>query len=468
MQLTLGRLRVKDFRGHILGIIWEVASEYYAASRQLPPRETLLMESSARVETGRIPCGNVIGGTAAEAIAEAFSIPLDENYGRQLLSQFILEAQAGAAIREMANSSVVTPESIEELHQALRNANISGSSAVDLARHSAAVLLNNPDTFRPVRFVTSGYEKLDTALGGGLAEGEATSLSAPAGVAKTTLAVNMALRIAATRMPVGIVSLEMPAADIARLMVAIDGNIRRRAVRESTLTVEETARFTASITRLSSLPIYIVDRRDFAVDPEHPEAPAMQAVGDLIRDGVERHGWRLVIIDYLAKIGPFDVEDLVRYPRLTNWAFDTARRTGVHVLALMQANKAAYSRRDARTKKPTAALEDTKGTIEVVADFDNAAALTRADWNSEQQTDPSDLKAIALKVRQGPGGTVPFVFHKSTGRIVEPPPPAPPRYYGGADAPASPAPTAPSPAAQPVRPESPPVASQVRPAFLRA
>lgn len=290
---------------------------------------------------------------------------------------------------------------------------------VDLAAHVAAVQLKAACTFQKVEYVKTGYPLLDRALGGGWALGESTSLFAPSSMGKSAVMVNLALAVARQATPAAVLSLEMRDADIWRLATGITGGIPRNHIRHLTMTALETERFAQAIQKLSALPLAVIDRRAFPLDPEHPEAPTMQAISAVMQDGVKHCGWRVVFLDYLAKVGPFDGEDLRRMARLTNWIFDTAQRSGLHIVALAQANKSCFGRKEKGTDKRTIELQDSKGGVEVVADLDNCIGLIRHDWNTGKPVDPVAMKAVVLKARQGPGGTAPLIFCKSTGEIHE-------------------------------------------------
>ncbi len=105
-----------------------------------------------------------------------------------------------------------------------------------------------------------------------------------------------------------------------------------------------------------------------------------------------------------------------RIPRLTDWCFDIAQRSGVHMVALAQSNKAAFGRRD-NAGHMSLGLEDVRGAIQTVADFDNVIGLSRDDWNTDEPIDPASMSAVVVKARHGSGGKAPLVFFKSTGRI---------------------------------------------------
>jgi len=290
------------------------------------------------------------------------------------------------------------------------------TSGIDLSLRGADVRLLDPATFKRAQFVTSGYASLNDALGGGFALGETTTVFAPSSMGKSSMMANMALNMARSGVSVAILSLEMPECDIWKLLTGIAAQVPRLNLRQNKMTTQESQNLATAVSTLSACKLDVIDRRCFQPDP----GPCMDVVGNMIRDGVRHRGWQAVFIDYLTKVGPHDDDEVSRVPRLTNWAFDLAQRTGVHIVALAQSNKGAYGRLDAKTKKRTVSLEDVKGVVEAVSDFDNVIGLVRNDWNTGLPQDPVDLTAVTLKARQGPTGYVALQFYKSIGRIIEP------------------------------------------------
>lgn len=293
------------------------------------------------------------------------------------------------------------------------------TGGIDLSQRSAGVRLLAQETFQPAKFVTSGFRTLNGPLGGGLAAGETTTLFAPTSMGKTSMMANMALNMALDGVAVAILSLEMPESDIWRLVTGILAMVPRLHVRQNTLTPQESINFAASIQRIAACRLDVIDRRCFQADSKNAGA-CMDVIGSVVRDGVRQCGWHAVFIDYLSKVGPHDDDEVSRLPRLTNWAFDLAQRTGVHIVALAQSNKSAFGRVDKKTKQRTVSLEDVKGVVEAVCDFDNVIGLVRNDWNTSAPQDPVEMRAVVLKARQGPTGSVPLTFYKSIGRIIEP------------------------------------------------
>jgi hypothetical protein len=213
----------------------------------------------------------------------------------------------------------------------------------------------------------------------------------------------------------------MRESDIWQLAVAAAADIPRQHIRKGTLSESEGLKFHDALSELSGRPLYVVDRSRFPVDEQNPEAPTMQAIAQVLREGERFCRWRLVFIDYLMKVGPFEGDDLTRLPRLTSWVFDLAQRLDVHIVALAQSAKSSWGRTDGSGAR-TVALQDSKGGIENVADFDAAIGLVRDDWNTERQEDSPTMRAVVLKARHAPGGVCRLTFHRRTGRIEEAPP----------------------------------------------
>jgi hypothetical protein len=306
----------------------------------------------------------------------------------------------------------------EHLRQESQPPDGAEDDGVNLAACVASVALNAPETFKPVEYISTGYPSLDRVLGGGWARGESTSEFGASTMGKTCLAVNQAVRIAEQGFPIGYVSLEMRAKDVWQLATCIVGDVPRQHVRHATLTDLEAARLREAKERLAAWPLYVIDRTQIPTDPENPEAPTMAAVSAILRAGVAFFGWRAAFLDYLGKVGPFGQDELQRLSRLTNWACDTAQRLDFHFVCLAQTNKAAWNRLDADGKRDVS-LEDSKGPVEVIADFDYAIGVVRQDWNTDAPLDPSPMKVAVRKARYAPGGAVSLMFHRSTGRIVE-------------------------------------------------
>jgi hypothetical protein len=237
---------------------------------------------------------------------------------------------------------------------------------------------------------------------------------------KTTSALNLALKAAKQGVPTCFISLEMGEASIWQVATAIVADIPRQHVRRGTLVASEAERFNNARQEMSKWPLHVIDRTRFPIDPEAPEAPTMQTISQVLQEGVRICGWRLVFIDYLMKVGPFGADDLTRTPRLTNWIFDTAQRLNLHTVSLAQCGKASWGRVDADGHR-SISLEDVKGTVETVADMDNAIGLVRDDWNTETPQDSPPMRAVVLKARQASGGSCKLVFHRLTGRIEEAP-----------------------------------------------
>ncbi|HEY3319589.1 MAG TPA: DnaB-like helicase C-terminal domain-containing protein [Planctomycetota bacterium] len=409
--LALSTVKPDDFYNPQLSTLWSDLQAYHAQTGNLDESNlSAWMQETGRLKAhgGRDAIGLLFFESAKRPMT---NIDAEIDTVKRWSSKRRLWALS-RTIQDKIDAGEEHAVVLAEVHRQVESLD-GAQSGIDLSQCSASARLNDVSTFRPVTFYKTGFVDLDRALGGGLAAGEATSLFAPSGMGKSAFMCNLALNLTRGKTPAGILSLEMCEQDIWRLAVGILADIPRQHIRANTLTTVEKSRFGESMAMLAGWPLYVLDRRRF------PQAPDMAAVADVVRDGAKRYGWRVVLLDYLAKVGPFDADELTRIPRLTAWIFDLAQRTGVHVVALAQSNKASFDRQDNKKQRRAIALQDSKGGVEVIADFDNCIGLIRDDWNTDEPKDPAPMSATVLKARQGSGGVAPLVFWKSTGRIVE-------------------------------------------------
>lgn len=260
-------------------------------------------------------------------------------------------------------------------------------------------------------FISTGFPSVDAGMGGGLVLGESTALFAPTSVGKSTFTCNVFANMARAGNVVALLSLEMLARDLWRLLAGIVAGVPRIHVRRNTLTDAEQKRLEEAKRSIGTWKAFITDRTAFT------ESPTMRHIDELARELVELWGLQVLVVDYLNKVGPFGQNDLVRIPMLTNFFFDLGQRLNIHVLVLTQSSKGSIGIPGEEQK---ISLADAKGSVEIIADFDNVIGLARPDWNTDAPKEISPLTVSCLKSRQGPTGTTILEFNKLIGSITEP------------------------------------------------
>ncbi len=422
MQLACSHLDFDDFcdgREAIQKLVFAAGTQLFQQTKALPTRETMILECEQRCLRDPL-CDLEYQQRVSTFIEECYrERTLNSEYAITLIRQFIWERRVHFQIVDMAEKRWSTPEQVEELYKNASLTRINSAAAIDTTSLSAKSLLALPETFKPVRFVKTGYRKLDGALGGGLAVGEMSALIGPTGVGKSSWVANLALNLSEAGNPALIVSLEMTSLDLLRLAVCIKGRIPRMVLRSGIEKPDHMNSCVNASKAISETPLYLCDRFSFPGITMDSGPPDMEAVGAVIEQFVSRHGVRVVFLDYLAKIGPFDDEELRRMTMLNDWAFSLSRKQNIHIVALGQQNKASFLNKDKRSGKRGVDLHDARGGIECVADPDNVIFLVRDDWNTESPQSTSEMRIVVQKARQGPGGFATVKFHRRFGLIEE-------------------------------------------------
>ena len=250
-------------------------------------------------------------------------------------------------------------------------------------------------------FVRSGYEALDRVLGSGFVNGGLYIIAARPGCGKTTLALQIADKVAKSGMPVMFMTLEMSKEQITAKRIAVEAGIPYDNVFNGKLTPEELSKVTAACSKLSEYPIKINKKPNASVNDISFLAHQVKGLG-------------LIVIDYLGLIQQDKGKSL--YEKVTetsNSLKRLARSLNVPIVCLAQLNRECEGRLD---KKPRVSDLRDSGAIE--QDADGILLLYRdMEHPPEEEVMPADLGCIVGKNRHGKTGEVPFLFFLPTGRI---------------------------------------------------
>lgn len=255
-------------------------------------------------------------------------------------------------------------------------------------------------------FVPTGYQDIDTVLGGGMLNSGMYILAARPGVGKTTLAVNIADRVAKTGKAVLFVTLEMDTEQIESKRLARETGIPSNRLLMDVLSDEEWAAVAHAGDMLRAIPVHF-NRRD-TVTVAQVEQMALRV-----------DGLGLIVIDYIGKITPETQgrkQNRVEYmTEISGEIKNLARRFRVPVLALCQLNRAGADRKD-----PTPILSDLRDTGAIEQDADGVIFLHRADYYRPQGggNTTSDLQVILAKNRHGAVGECALAFDLAGSKLT--------------------------------------------------
>ena len=255
-------------------------------------------------------------------------------------------------------------------------------------------------------YVCTGYMELDKLLGGGMINSGLYLLAARPGMGKTTLALNIADRVAQVD-PVLFVSLEMDDEQLTAKRISRETGISSEKLLMQPLNDREYAQVAAATSKLSTLSLYT------------NKAPAA-TVGDISALARSIAGLRLVVVDYFGKIAPpaeFRRSGRVEYTTENSGALkDLARSLKIPVLALCQLNREVEARVDKRPQ-----LSDLRDTGALEQDADGVIFLYREDYYADPETVnpdiPSMMEVNLAKNRHGRVGKCDMAFSLASSRV---------------------------------------------------
>lgn len=257
-------------------------------------------------------------------------------------------------------------------------------------------------------YVKSGYASLDSVLSGGFMNGLVYILAGRPGMGKSTVALNIAERVARDR-GVLFISLEMSSLQITAKRISIYAGLPVNKVLNGGLSDGELSSAVSVCSRLAGSRLEIADEL-VGVD----EIPALASqVKDL----------GLIVIDQLSFL--CEASEYVSMRDATTKASKElsrlAKRLNKPILLLCQINRENTSRKD---KRPTMADLRESGAVEqdagAVLLLHREKYYKRTEDESEEDEDETEtLEIIVDKNRFGRTGSVKLCWHGSSGRVAE-------------------------------------------------
>lgn len=249
--------------------------------------------------------------------------------------------------------------------------------------------------------VPTGYTGIDDMVR--LLPGTLNIIGARPSMGKSSLASNIAMKMAHRNSPVGIFSMEMTKRNYIERMICSLAEIDYKRLLDRMLFDAEKKRSRDALNAIFDLPMYI----DESVAMTH------QQIASKVHRLKEDKGCQVFMIDYLQQMGSDrrgrEQSPNERFTEITEALRNMAKKEGVVVIALSQLSRAPDQRRG--DHRPMLSDLRDSGNIEQAAD--TVAFLYR--HHAYDSTDPSkakDAEFIVKKQRNGPVGTVPLIWRK--------------------------------------------------------
>lgn len=244
---------------------------------------------------------------------------------------------------------------------------------------------------RKDNFISSGFPKLDSILGGGFIRGGLYILGARPAVGKSTFAVNLADGITGNAL---FVSLEMTTEQIIAKRIARRIGISSSRLLSGQLSDQAWQKVAVATSAISQSGLYMNDRYDLTVSQIGLLA---QAVPEL----------RAVIVDYLGLVLPA-TRSASTYENVSQISRELKRLAlslNVPVICLCQLSRKVEERQN---KRPM--LSDLRDSGAIEQDADGVLFLYREDYYSGPPADgqPSRVELSVAKNRHGQTGETSF------------------------------------------------------------
>lgn len=276
-------------------------------------------------------------------------------------------------------------------------------SAVSAELDQAMVRIQNQDE-GALRGVPTTHVKLDQTLGG-FQRSDLIILAARPSVGKTAFAIDVACRVAAQNIPVGIFSLEMSMDQVVDRLIAVKGRTSLWRLRTGKLSHEgehnDFLKITNAISQLRDMPIFIDDTPGLNV-------LQMRAMARRLKS---EHGLGLLVVDYLQLMSSRKNYDSMvnQVTEISRGLKALAKELNIPVIAVSQLSRAVETREGGGGKPRLSDLRDS-GSIE--QDADVVMFIHRDDkFNFQRAQEQGKLNLAQLQIakhRNGPTGEIDF------------------------------------------------------------
>ena len=291
-------------------------------------------------------------------------------------------------------------EALETIRSSAKSQTVDSAAAVE----SFCAWLDAVRADPECAVVRSGFASLDRQLGGGFFKSGLYVVGARPGMGKTSVAVNLAEYIGASRR-VLFISLEMERNQVTAKRIALQSGISYNALMTGRLTDEDEKVLPIALQKVESRAVDVVDED-------------VGTVADLAALVTARSDYDIVFVDYLGILTPSQEDaQKPRYEQITNISRDLkalAKRSHIPIVVLAQLNR---ENTKTANKRPT--LTDLRDSGAIEQDADGVIMLHRKSYYEDEKPKQEDIELIVAKNRHGSCGTVTFLWDAPTGRIFE-------------------------------------------------
>jgi replicative DNA helicase len=254
--------------------------------------------------------------------------------------------------------------------------------------------------------VPTGFADLDQ-LTNGLHAGQMIVLAARPAVGKSTMGLDIARSASIHHGLASVIfSLEMGRNEITMRLLSAEAQVALHKMRSGTLSDDDWNRLARTMSSVAEAPLFIDDSPNMT----------MMEIRAKCRRLKQRHGLRLVVIDYLqlmtsgrkVESRQQEVSEFSRSLKLL------AKELEVPVIAISQLNRGSEQRQDKRPQ-----LSDLRESGSIEQDADMVVLLHREDMYERESPRAGEADFIVAKHRNGPVDTITVAFQGHYSRFVD-------------------------------------------------
>lgn len=264
---------------------------------------------------------------------------------------------------------------------------------------------NFDDQYNSGRSITglpTGFRDFDD-LTTGMHGGDLLIIAGRPGMGKTTLAINIAERVAGNGTPVMIFSLEMSLDQLRQRVLASHALVPLDHLRAPARANEEDcAALLPAVARVKALPLFIDDTPGLSLPEFRSRASKAKRL----------HGIGLIVVDYLQLMSAKAESRVNEISALSRGLKLVAKELGIPVIALSQLNRSV----DARTSKRPI-LSDLRDSGSIEQDADLVSFVFREEKYDAESPNKGTAEWIIEKQRMGPTGTIRLAFQGQFSRF---------------------------------------------------
>lgn len=246
--------------------------------------------------------------------------------------------------------------------------------------------------------IATGFKDFDN-MTSGLQKGELVIIAGRPSMGKTTLAMNIAEKVAISgRLPVAVFSMEMPGEQIVLRLLSTIGSIDHQRIRTGQLQEGDWPRIAQAVSMLSETQLFIDDT---------PALTPMEIRAKARRLKREQGGLGLIVVDYLQLMQSTGRADnrVAVISEISRSLKSLARELDLPVIALSQLNRNLENRPN---KRPL--MSDLRESGSIEQDADLIVFIYRDEVYHENSPDKGIAEIIIGKQRNGPVGTIKLTF----------------------------------------------------------